>query len=89
MPISEIAWNSFAKQRVTPERRINAHQDAEHHRENGGAGREFQRRRHPFLQEVGNRQTELIGDAELELRGVDEIARELHGNRDHRARAIF
>ena len=74
MPISEIAWNSFAKKRIAPERGINPHQDAEHQRQDSGAGGEFQRRRHPFFQEVGDRQAELIGDAELELRGIGEIA---------------
>ena len=60
------------------QRRIDPHQDAEHHREYGGADREFQRRRHPLHQQVRDRLAELIGDAELELRGVAEIAGELH-----------
>ncbi len=68
----------FRQQRVAPQRRINAHQDAEHRCEDGGANREFQRRRHPFLQEVRDRLAELVGDAEFELHRVAEIARELH-----------
>src|SRR6202040_3021305 len=46
--------------------------------EDGGAGRKLQRRRHPLDQEVRDRLAKLIGHAELELCGIDEIARELH-----------
>ena len=71
----------MARHGVAPQRRIDPHQDAEHHREHGGAGGEFQRRRHPLHQQVRDRLAELIGDAELELRGIDEIAGELHRHR--------
>ena len=59
---------------------MDAHQDTEHHRKHGGAGGELQRRRHPLLQEIGDRLAKLVGDAEFELRGVGEIAGELHDN---------
>ena len=78
MPISETAWNTLARNESRLQRRIDPHQDAEHHRQDGRAGREFQRGRHPLLQQGRDRLAKLVGDAEFELRGVDEIVRELH-----------
>ncbi len=81
MPISETAWKTLASSGIAPQRRIDPHQDAEHQRQDRGAGGELKRRRHALLQQVSDRLAELIGDAELELRRVDEVARELHRNR--------
>jgi hypothetical protein len=64
--------------RVAPQRRIDPHQDAEHHGEHRGASGEFQRRRHSLHQQVRNRLAKLIGHPELELRGIGEVAGELH-----------
>ena len=41
-------------------------------------GRKLQRRRHALHQQVRDRLAELVGDAELELRGIGKIAHELH-----------
>jgi len=81
IPISDNRLEYLGEERVAFERRIDPHQDAEHHRENGGAGGEFQRRRHPFHQQIRDRLAKLIGDAEFELRGVGEIAGELQRHR--------
>jgi hypothetical protein len=64
--------------RVALERRIDPHQDAEHHRQNRRTGGEFQGGRHPLLQQIRDRLAKLIGDAELEPDGITQIARELH-----------
>jgi hypothetical protein len=68
----------FRERRVALQRRVDPHQDAEHHRQDGGADGELQRRRHPLLQQVRDRLAELVGDAEFELGRVGEISRELH-----------
>ena len=70
----------LGEQGIAPERGVDAHQDAEHHGEDGGDRRKLQRRRHPLHQEVRDRLAELIGDAELELHGVGEVTHELHRN---------
>ena len=52
MPISETAWNTLASKVSRSQRRVDAHQDADHQREERGAERELQRRRHALRQQV-------------------------------------
>ena len=47
-------------------------------REDRGDEREFERRRHPRADQIGDRLLELIGDAEIEARGIGEKAQRLH-----------
>ncbi len=76
------------QKRVAPQRRIDPHQDAEHHREDRRADRKLQRRGQALLQEVRHRLAKLIGDAELELRRVGEIVHELKRDRVVKAERV-
>ncbi len=49
--------------------------------EERGADGELEGRRHALGQKIRDRLAELVGDAEIALRGLHEIARELHGDR--------
>ena len=60
---------------------VDAHGDAQAHREQGGNQGKFDGRRRPLGDDGGHRLLHLIGDAEIEPCRAGDKAGELHGHR--------